>query len=170
MFKFILVFLVILLPTLASAATRTAIMKQEEAQTERSVQLRASDPGSPVTSQLWVNTAEGTFKRYTGSVNQKLGLTQGTTAISASSIDWSTASAFTKTLSANTTFTFTGQLSGQVIIVRLTNTASNYTVTWPVSVLWSGGTPPVQTIGAFSDVLTFFYDGTTVYGSSVQNF
>lgn len=95
--------------------------------------------------------------------------TIATQAISASAIDWSTGSAFTKTLGANTTFTFSNQISGQTIVVRLTNTASNWTVTWP-TVKWSGGTTPTQTVGAKSDVYTFFYDGTDIYGNVVQNF
>lgn len=101
-------------------------------------------------------------------------LAPATSAIGASDIDWSliktNSGLYTKTLSANTTITFSNQTAGQTIIVRLTNTASNYTVTWPGSVLWSGGTAPVQTIGAKSDVITLIYDGTNTYGSSVQNF
>ena len=91
-------------------------------------------------------------------------------AISASDIDWSLASVFTKTLAANTTFTFSNQIAGQVIMVRLTNTASNYTVTWPVGVLWPAGVAPTQTVGAKSDIITFLYDGTNTYGNTVQNF
>jgi len=106
--------------------------------------------------------------------------TIATQAISALAIDWSTGSVFTKTLGANTTFTFSNLTAGQTIVVRLTNTASNYTVTWPttlpVNVCWAGGattctgTQPVETIGAHTDVWTFVYDGTQVYGSVIQNF
>lgn len=97
-----------------------------------------------------------------------------TSAISASDIDWATLKAtgglYTKTLSANTTFTFSNKLAGETIVVRLTNTASNYTVTFPAGIKWSGGSQPTQTIGAKSDVWTFIYDGTDTYGSVVQNF
>ncbi len=89
-------------------------------------------------------------------------------AISASDIDWSLAPTFSKTLSANTTFTFSNLVSGKVIVVRLTNTASNYTVAWP-TVRWSTGTAPTMTTGVKSDVYTFFYDGSNVYGSVVPN-
>lgn len=89
-------------------------------------------------------------------------------AISASAIDWSTGNVFTKTLGANTTFTFSNQVSGQTIVVRLTNTASNFTVTWP-TVRWSGGAAPTMSPGAFSDVYTFINDGSNIYGSAVQN-
>lgn len=96
-----------------------------------------------------------------------------TSAISASDVDWSTlgirGGLYTKTLGANTTFTFSNKTSGQIIVVRLTNTASNYTVTWP-TVKWSGAATPTMTTGAKSDVYTFIYDGTDVFGSVVQNF
>lgn len=95
--------------------------------------------------------------------------TVATQAIGASNIDWSTGSVFTKTLGANTTFTFSNKTSGQTLVAVITNTVGNFTVTWP-AVSWVGGTPPVQTIGAHTDVITFIYDGTTVWGNSVQNF
>lgn len=92
-----------------------------------------------------------------------------TQAIASTAIDWSTGVVFKKTLSANTTFTFSNQTSAQIISVIIINTASNYTVTWP-SMLWTGGSPPTQTIGAKSDVCTFIYDGTDTRGSCVQDF
>lgn len=94
--------------------------------------------------------------------------------ISSTAIDWSTVGAgagiYTKTLAANTTFTFSNAVAGQTIVVVLTNTASNYTVTWPGTVKWSGGVTPVMTTGAKKDVYTFVYDGTDYLGSAVQNF
>ena len=88
--------------------------------------------------------------------------------ISASDIDWSKIGPFTKTLAANTTFTFSNTTNGQTISVALTNTASNFTVTWP-TVKWTAGTPPVMTIGAKDDVYTFQKIGSTFYGAVVQN-
>lgn len=134
--------------------------------------LRASDPGSAPDGSIYYNTTTNKLRvKQNGSwgdaVTPAIIAAQ---AISGTSIDWATGNVFTKTLSANTTFTFSNQSSGQTIVVRITNTASNYTVTWPGSVLWSGGTAPVQTIGAKSDVYTFIHDGTSIYGSVVQNF
>jgi hypothetical protein len=88
--------------------------------------------------------------------------------ISASAIDWSLSEKFYKTLSANTTFTFSNATDGQTIVVALTNTASNYTVTWP-TVAWTAATAPTQTTGAKTDIYTFIKVGSTVYGSAVQN-
>lgn len=95
------------------------------------------------------------------------------TAISASEIDWALVSKsggiYTKTLGANTTFTFANAVAGQTIVCVITNTASNWTVAWPTT-KWPAGSTPVQTVGAKADIITFIYDGTNYYGSSVQNF
>lgn len=112
-------------------------------------------------SWLYFTTSTPTRKRFSAETNA--------TAIASTAIDWSAASTFTKTLAANTTFTFSNTTDGQTIVVALTNTASNYTVTWP-TVSWSGGTPPVQTVGVKTDVYTFIKIGSTYYGSAVQNF
>jgi hypothetical protein len=90
-------------------------------------------------------------------------------AISVLDIDWSQASIFEKTLAANSTFTFSNATDGKTIVVALTNTVSNYVVTWP-TVAWPGGVPPVQTPGAHTDIYTFVKIGSTIYGNYTQNF
>jgi hypothetical protein len=97
----------------------------------------------------------------------------GTDAVvAAAAIDWATGVSFTKTLSASTTFTFANSVPGQQIVVAITNTVANYTVTWPSSptLKWSGGSAPTQTVGAKTDVYTFTNVGGVIYGSVVQNF
>lgn len=93
-------------------------------------------------------------------------------AIPSTVIDWSltvkAGGIYTKTLGANTTFTFSNIVAGQTIVVRLTNTVSNYTVTWP-TVKWTGGIAPVMTVGAKDDVYTFISDGVSIYGAYVQD-
>ena len=102
-----------------------------------------------------------------------LGLNATTSAISSTDIDWSTLYAsgglYTKTLSANTTFTFSNRTAGQTIVVRLTNTASNYTVTWPTVAWCNDDAAPTMTTGAKMDIYTFIYDGTDVFGCYTQN-
>lgn len=108
-----------------------------------------------------------------GTVAVLTNVTPTTSAISASAIDWSilktSGGCYTKTLGANTTFTFSNQTAGQTIVVRLTNTASNWTVTWP-TVKWPAGSTPVMTTGAKSDIYSFMYDGTNTFGTVVQNY
>jgi hypothetical protein len=104
-----------------------------------------------------------------GATNQNL--TPTTTTVSASNIDWSASNSFYKTLAANTTFTFSNAVDGQVITICLLNTTSNYTVTWP-TIKWAGGTAPTMTVGAHYDVYTIYYNATVgaYFGSYVQNF
>jgi hypothetical protein len=99
----------------------------------------------------------------------RVALNVTTNAISALDIDWSLSGTHSKTLGANSTFTFSNMVDGETIVVALTNTASNYTVTWP-TVQWSGGVAPVQTVGAKTDIYSFKRIGSTTYGSVIQNF
>ena len=123
-------------------------------------------PGSYAVIKMSSNgTANGTWVVQTPNTSSLITPAQ---AISGTVIDWTLGSVFTKTLGANTTFTFSGAVSGQTIVVRLTNTVSNFTVTWP-TVRWSGGIAPTMSPGAVSDVYTFIYDGSNYYGASVQN-
>lgn len=96
-----------------------------------------------------------------------------TSAISSTVIDWSILNKkgglYTKTLSANTTFTFTNMVAGQTIVVKISNTVSDYTVTWPTA-KWPNDVQPPQTIGARFDMWTFMYDGTNIIGGVVQNY
>lgn len=93
-----------------------------------------------------------------------------TEAGNATTIDWSTSNTFSLTLNGNlNTVTFSNALSGQTIVVALTNNATAYTVTWGNSIKWTGGSQPVQTINK-TDVWTIIDLGGTFYGSVVQNF
>lgn len=94
---------------------------------------------------------------------------QPTVTISALDINWSIAQTFKKTLAANSTFTFSNATDGRTIVVVLTNTGSNWTVTWP-TVKWAGNVAPTQTIGAKQDVYCFVKVGSDIYGSVVANF
>jgi len=127
-----------------------------------------------ITNSTWNGSAVGVLYGGTGSTTKAAAnqsLTPATTTVSASNIDWSQGNSFYKALSANTTFTFSNAVDGQVITVAVLNTASNYTVTWP-TMKWPGGTAPVQTTGVHYDVYTIYYNATvgSYFGSVVQNF
>ena len=94
-----------------------------------------------------------------------------TESAGAVTFDGSVARTFSVTLNANlTTVTLSNLIDGQSYVFALTNTASNYTVTWGNSIKWVGGSQPTQTIGAHTDVWTLVKIGTTLYGNAVQNF
>jgi hypothetical protein len=129
---------------------------------------------SPLTkggNNFAIVTAGTTPSSFGGNITARAFI--GTDAVvAATAIDWATGVSFTKTLSASTTFTFANSVPGQQIVVAITNTVANYTVTWPSSptLKWSGGSAPTQTVGAKTDVYTFTNVGGVIYGSVVQNF
>lgn len=89
--------------------------------------------------------------------------------ISGTDIDWGVGGIRTKTLSANTTFTFSNVgINFTTITVSILNTASNYTVTWPETIDWGSAGAPTQRTGANEDVYTFIYNGTKVLGAVRQ--
>ncbi len=79
-------------------------------------------------------------------------------------LNMSLAACFTKTITANTTFSFSNVPSGVLCsaTVILTNGGA-YSVAWPSSVKWPGGTAPTLTSSGV-DMLTFTtYDGGTTW-------
>lgn len=92
--------------------------------------------------------------------------------IPATLIDWSLGTTHYKQISSTpTTFTFTGGVDGQSVIVELYITAAGFNVFWPGTVWWEGGTAPQisQTIGG-TDIFQFWYgQGGTVGKRIVTN-
>lgn len=90
--------------------------------------------------------------------------------IAALDIDWSSANVHEKDISADSTFTFSNDVSGQTIIVKITNTdASAHTADFPAGVQWSGGTAVNNVPANSSNVYTFIRVGTVIYASAVDN-
>ena len=85
------------------------------------------------------------------------------TAMGANDMDLSAGEYFSKTISGNTTLTFSNIPSGYCgWVLEITNGGSA-TVTWPASVKWGGGVAAVLTTAGV-DILVFTTDdgGTTV--------
>lgn len=89
-------------------------------------------------------------------------------AMSANDVDCEAGNFFSKTISANTTFTFSnppasGTAFGFVLELTVSGTR---TVTWPASVDWAGGTAPDAPADGETDILCFLTrdGGTTWYG------
>lgn len=90
----------------------------------------------------------------------------------ADTIDWRLSNKQKSTLTGNCTFTFTAPAGPCSLILKLIqDSTGSRTVTWPATVHWSGGTTPTLTTTVNKvDIITFYYDGTTYFGSSILNF
>ena len=112
----------------------------------------------PVDTSSFMKISGGSF---TGGVFENI------VALSGNTINCANGNYFSKTVTANITFAFSGVPSGKGACVSLVLTnGGNYTVTWPSNLKWAEGTPPELTSGG-TDVLTFMTidGGTTWYGS-----
>ncbi len=115
---------------------------------------------------MYFDTDVGAPLWWTGSVWSD---TSPPVAMGALDIDWSKGTSFIKTLAAGASvLTFSNLVPGKTIIVKITGAAST-PVTYPAGIEWAGGVAPTQTATG-TDVYTFFYDGTDVFGSVLQAF
>lgn len=145
--------------TITTAITATDVASVNGA-TSTTLSGGVGSTGCTVTSSTgaFACTAAVTSPTFVGIV------AKATNTISASAIDWALSATHEKTISVNTTFTFSNATDGQTIFVRIT-AGSDDTVTWP-TVQWSGGAAPVQTLSG-TDVYTFVKIGSTIYGSVI---
>lgn len=90
----------------------------------------------------------------------------------ADTIDWGTSNKQKSTLTGNCTFTFTAPPGPCNLVLKLVQDGTgSRTVTWPAAVHWSGASAPTLTTTASRvDIIVFYYDGATYFGSSVLNF
>jgi hypothetical protein len=75
------------------------------------------------------------------------------------------------TLTASTTLTLSSATVGTYIMKLIQGGSGSYTVTWPGTVIWSGGTAPTltTTVGKV-DIVTLVFDGTNFYGTYSLNY
>ena len=91
----------------------------------------------------------------------------------ADTIDWAANGNKQKsTLTANCTFTFTAPTGPASLLLKLAQDGvGSRTVTWPATVHWPSGTAPTLTTTVSRiDIITFYFDGTTYFGSTIYNF
>jgi len=97
-------------------------------------------------------------------------VTSITSSSNAATIDLSTATNFTHTLTENVTYTFSNPASSgkaSAFTLKVVQDSTARTISWPASVDWPAGTPP--TISADSGGTDYFVfittdGGTTYYG------
>jgi len=74
-------------------------------------------------------------------------------------INWNLGNVHSITLSASCTLTFSNPVSGGRYVLIVTKGATAYTITWPATVTWPGGTAPTITASK-THVFGFVYDGS----------
>ena len=102
-------------------------------------------------------------------------LSAGAQSVAASTatttVDMSAGNVQNITLTASTTLTLSSAAVGTYIMKLIQGGVGSYTVTWPASVVWSGGTAPTltTTVGKL-DIVTLVFDGTNYYGTYSLNY
>ena len=145
--------------------------------------LTSSDIGSTVQGYDADTAKTDTAQTFTALQTLNAGLAvdgpykQVAEAMSALDVDCSTGNYFTKSISSNSTITFSNiPASGTVcaFTLELSLTGSSTTITWPSSVYWNndaGQTAPTLT-DARKHLFTFITSdgGTTVRGAALTNY
>lgn len=110
-------------------------------------------------------TAPATLFDVNGNIAQNI------VAVAALAIDCSLGNYFTKTIAANSTFTFSNPPASRAYAFTLELTHTSGTVTWPASVKWPGDTAPTLTTGK-THLFTFVTDdgGTRWRGVAQTNY
>lgn len=91
----------------------------------------------------------------------------------AKTIDWTVGNKQMITTNGNCTLNFNNPLGPANLILRVihANNATAYTYTYPSSVKWPSGTKPATTNTANAvDILAFYWDGSSYWGSGLLNF
>lgn len=94
---------------------------------------------APLASPTFTGTATFATTDALGPVRQNI------VAVAALDIDCSAGNYFTKTIAANSTFTFSNAPASRAFAFTLELTHTSGTVTWPATVRWPGGTAPTLT-------------------------
>jgi hypothetical protein len=125
--------------------------------------------GTDATQNLTNKTITGGV--YAGVVDQTGSQREGIVAVAALAIDCSLGNYFTKTISANSTFTFVNAPSTRAYAFTLELIHNSGTVTWPASVDWPNSIAPSLDNGKTS-LLVFITDnaGSRWRGGALPNY
>lgn len=157
--------------TSAEAADSKAQAAQSAADTAQAAAEAADAKAQSAQSaaQNAQTTADSAMKVFSGTTLaplaekfQALGNVSGTKAVNLTE-----GLAISATITGATTFSFTGvaQTGATVVVMQLTNGGA-YTITWPSSIKWSGGTAPKFTASGIDIVVLTTHDaGATWYGN-----
>jgi hypothetical protein len=108
--------------------TKTHLARQEELVPEVGIQIRADDPVSPSTEQVWLNTFENRLKARVGNVIRVFyeNMDTGSLEIPPSGIlDGNKSYSYYKTLTGEASFTYENLFDGVSVKMMLTNNQTN---------------------------------------------
>jgi len=108
---------------------------------------------------------------YSGTIDYSGSQRANTTAIAALDIDATLGNFFTKTITTNSTFTFSNAPASKVYSFVLELTHTSGTITWPANVVWPADTAPTLTTGKVHLFVFITDDGGTKWrGASHINY
>jgi hypothetical protein len=128
-------------------------------------------PSSPTTGQIF--TGGGKSWKWSGAAWQANtdAYSSPVVPVPALNIDCGAGNYFTKTISANSTFTFSNIPTSVAYSFTLELTHTSGTVTWPASVLWPSNSAPTLTTGKTHLFIFVTDDGGTIWrASSLVNY
>lgn len=88
----------------------------------------------------------------------------------ADTIDWTAGNKQKTTATGNCTYTFTAPSGPASLVLKFVNDGTARTITWPATVLWSGGTKPTHTgTNGKVDLIALYWDGTSYFATFSLN-
>lgn len=146
-----------------SGSAEIAVSKLADGSARQLLQTDAAGTGVEWTSNVDI---PGTLdvagvSTFDATVDLAKNITQTITAVAATAIDCSLSNYFTKTISSNTTFTFTNVPGSRAYSFTLELTHTSGTVTWPTEVKWPSDTAPTLATGKTHLFMFITDDGGT---------
>lgn len=150
---------------------RVHLIQQESGVTERAIQILADDPESPVENQVWMIASSRRIKARLNGVT--VILAEGDPVpfvVPATTIDSSKSKIFTKSISANTSFSVSNLLNGSTIRFFVTNTSgSNITVSFSDSHTFASGQNGVVNAGKVKEFVILKIDNQNLITTIAYN-
>lgn len=156
-----------------SGSAEIAVSKLADGSARQLLQTDAAGTGVEWSSNIEIpGTLDVTgVATFDATVDLAKNITQTITAVAATAIDCSLGNYFTKTISSNTTFTFTNVPGSRAYSFTLELTHTGGTVTWPTEVKWPSDTAPTLATGK-THLFMFVTDdgGTRWRGAALINY
>jgi hypothetical protein len=135
------------------------------------ITVEGSTPASPAASKVrfYVKNSRAYLLNSSGVETELLGI-EPSRSIAALDIDWTAGTIFHKSISGNSTFTFSNVTEGKVITVIIHNAgASTYTITLPAGIYKATTTAPDLTLDAGkANIITFIRSDSKTYMSNIS--